>query len=87
MLLLVWLLYLARIVQGFSGIVVWIVGFAVLTDTVGTANLGKTLGFVTIFMNSAAFAGPMTGGVLLEAIGYYPTWAVPIAIVGLSNTL
>jgi hypothetical protein len=58
----------------------------VLTDTVGTENMGKTLGVVTVFMNSASFAGPMTAGVLLEAIGYYPTWAVPIAIVRVSDT-
>jgi MFS family permease len=79
--LIVWLLYFARLIQGIAGIVVWVVGFAVLTDTVGTANMGKTLGFVSIFMNSASFSGPMAGGVLLETIGYYPTWAVPIAVV------
>ncbi|KAH0538695.1 hypothetical protein FGG08_004712 [Glutinoglossum americanum] len=75
------LLYLARLIQGLSGVVVWIVGFAMLADTVGAANMGKTLGIVTVFMNSANFTGPMTGGLLLETIGYYPTWCVPMAVL------
>ncbi|KAH0555648.1 hypothetical protein GP486_006407 [Trichoglossum hirsutum] len=72
---------LAVATNGLSGIVIWIVGFAVLVDTVGAANMGKTLGVVSVFMNSASFAGPMVGGLLLEAIGYYPTWSVPIAVL------
>lgn len=39
-------LTVARILQGISGAVVWTIGFALLLDTVGPGNLGKTIGSV-----------------------------------------
>ena len=40
-------LILARVLQGVSGAVVWTIGLALLLDTVGPANLGKTIGSVS----------------------------------------
>jgi predicted MFS family arabinose efflux permease len=42
----VWILAIARILQGVSGTVVWTVGMALCVDTVGPENLGKTVGSV-----------------------------------------
>lgn len=39
-------LILARVLQGVSGAVVWTIGLALLLDTVGPENLGKTIGSV-----------------------------------------
>lgn len=41
------MLIAARILQGMSGAVVWTVGFALVMDTVGTKNMGKTMGSVS----------------------------------------
>lgn len=39
-------LIIGRILQGLSGAVVWTVGLALVMDTVGSENLGKTIGTV-----------------------------------------
>lgn len=41
-------LALARILQGISAAVVWTVGLALVLDTVGPNNLGKTIGSVRL---------------------------------------
>lgn len=41
-----WVLVLARVLQGVSGAVVWTVGLALVMDTVGTERLGVTIGSV-----------------------------------------
>jgi MFS family permease len=40
-------LVVARILQGISAAVVWTIGLALVYDTVGSANLGKTIGSVS----------------------------------------
>lgn len=40
-------LILARALQGVSATVVWTIGLAMVLDTVGTENLGKTMGVVS----------------------------------------
>ena len=39
-------LVVARVLQGISAAVVWTIGLALVLDTVGPANLGKTIGSV-----------------------------------------
>ena len=41
-------LIVARILQGISAAVVWTIGLALVLDTVGPDNLGKTIGSVSI---------------------------------------
>jgi MFS family permease len=41
-----WVLYVARLLQGTSAAVVWTVGMAMVLETVGAPNLGKALGSV-----------------------------------------
>ena len=41
-----WVLVLARVLQGVSAAVVWTVGLALVMDTVGTERLGVTIGSV-----------------------------------------
>ena len=43
-------LALARILQGISAAVVWTVGLALVMDTVGPDNLGKTIGSVRLVL-------------------------------------
>lgn len=40
------ILALARVLQGVSAAVVWTIGLALVLDTVGPDNLGKTIGSV-----------------------------------------
>lgn len=75
------MLYLARTAQGFAASLIWIVGSATLADTVGGDNMGKTLGTISIFTTAGQFSGPMFGGLLLEAAGYWVAWSTAIGIV------
>lgn len=47
---------LARVLQGASAAVVWTVGLALLLDTVGSNDLGKTLGSVRCTLNPNHFS-------------------------------
>lgn len=42
----VWLLFVARVLQGISSAVVWTVGLAMCVETVGIGGMGKTMGSV-----------------------------------------
>ena len=44
----VWVLVVARVLQGVSAAVVWTIGLALVLDTVGPENLGKTIGSVSV---------------------------------------
>jgi len=44
----IFVLVVARILQGISAAVVWTVGLALVYDTVGSAHLGKTIGSVRL---------------------------------------
>ena len=41
-------LAVARVLQGISAAVVWTIGLALVLDTVGPENLGKTIGSVCL---------------------------------------
>lgn len=74
--------YIGRILQGIAGTGAWIVGFAMLTDAAAGENLGKMLGFAGSFITAGIVCGPAAGGVLLELVGYWWAWAVPLALLG-----
>ena len=46
-----WVLVLARVLQGVSAAVVWTVGLALVIDTVGTEKLGTTIGSVDLLLH------------------------------------
>lgn len=73
--------YAGRVLQGISGTGAWIVGFAMLTDAAGGKNLGKMLGFAGSFITAGIVLGPAAGGVLLEVVGYWWAWSVPLALL------
>ncbi|KAI9873174.1 MAG: hypothetical protein M1830_000751 [Pleopsidium flavum] len=75
------MLYVARIAQGLSASIIWIVGSATLADTVGGNNMGKTLGTISVFTTAGSFSGPMIGGLLLETAGYWVAWSTAIGIL------
>jgi MFS family permease len=63
------LLILARILQGTSGAVVWTIGLALIMDTVGSENLGVTIGSIFSIISVADLAAPVLGGVAYKKAG------------------
>jgi hypothetical protein len=74
-------MYIGRILQGVSGTGAWIVGFAMLTDAAGSKHIGKALGFAGSFITAGIITGPAIAGVLLELLGYWPAWSVPLSLL------
>jgi MFS family permease len=62
-------LILARIFQGISCATVWIVGLALVLDTVGSKKLGVAIGSMFSFIGAGNMAAPVIGGLVYEKAG------------------
>ncbi|KAF2199543.1 MFS general substrate transporter [Delitschia confertaspora ATCC 74209] len=74
-------LALARFLQGASGGTVWTIGLALLTETVGQENLGKTIGTIFSFVSVAGLFSPIVGGLLYAKTGYTGVFGIGAAFV------
>ncbi|EME80841.1 uncharacterized protein MYCFIDRAFT_46557 [Pseudocercospora fijiensis CIRAD86] len=79
----VWAMYIGRILQGMAGTAAWIVGFGMLTDAAGKQHQGKALGIAGSFITAGIITGPAVAGALLEWIGYWPAWTVPLTLLAI----
>ncbi|KAF1839417.1 MFS general substrate transporter [Decorospora gaudefroyi] len=80
-------LAIARFAQGASGGVVWTIGIAIVIETVGQENLGKTMGTIFSFISVAGLFSPIVGGVLYAKSGYKGVFGVGIGLVGIDFIL
>ncbi|KAL8725795.1 MAG: hypothetical protein Q9166_007126 [cf. Caloplaca sp. 2 TL-2023] len=76
-------LILARVLQGISGAVVWTIGLALLLDTVGPENLGKTVGSIFGFISVGELAAPVLGGVVYKKAGYPGVFGIGFAVLAI----
>ncbi|CAI7601548.1 unnamed protein product [Penicillium glandicola] len=74
-------LLLGRVLQGIAGSAVWIVGLATAANTVSESDMGKVMGMVLSCASAGIISGPMVSGILLDTVGYWLTWSVPIGIL------
>ncbi|KAJ5764813.1 Tetracycline resistance protein TetA/multidrug resistance protein MdtG [Penicillium odoratum] len=75
------ILLLGRVLQGVATSAVWIVSLATIADMVGQQNLGAIMGLTMSFVNLGTIGGPAASGLLLEAVGYWVTWLIPLLIL------
>ncbi|KAK5996876.1 putative MFS-type transporter C18.02 [Cladobotryum mycophilum] len=75
------LLYLARILQGASGSIVWSVGFALLVDSVPTEEVGSAMGWASVGLSLGNTSGPLVGGIVYQRAGHYATFSLAFAVV------
>lgn len=80
-------LILGRILQGISAAVVWVVGLALLADTVDESEIGQTMGYVFSAMSIAVLLGPLLGGVVFEKGGYNNVYAMAYVLIGVDVAL
>ncbi|KAL8721847.1 MAG: hypothetical protein Q9225_001561 [Loekoesia sp. 1 TL-2023] len=76
-------LVVARILQGTSAAVVWTIGLALVLDTVGPENLGKTIGSIFGFISVGELAAPVLGGVVYKKAGYPGVFGIGFAILAI----
>jgi MFS family permease len=60
------LFILGRLFQGISAAVVWVVGLALLVDTVGKDEIARSMGIVSVALSAATFLAPLLGGVVYD---------------------
>ncbi|KAI8983350.1 MFS general substrate transporter [Trametes punicea] len=66
-----WVMALARIVQGISACVIWVVGLALICDSVPEKIVGKQLGLAMMGMSLGALIGPPVAGGLDKRFGFH----------------
>lgn len=81
------ILVAGRVLQGMSAAVVWIVGLALLVDTVGPAEVGQAMGYVGISMSLAVLVAPLLGGIVFAKAGYYSVFAMAFGLIVLDVIL
>ena len=77
----VYRLLLSRALQGLSAAIVYTVGFALLSDTVGTKNLGEWMGYNVLAVNVGMTVAPTIGGVMYDHAGYYSLFIVMFSLI------
>lgn len=70
-----------RVLQGISAAVVWVVGLALLVDTVGPDGVGQAMGYVGLSMSLAILVAPLLGGIVFAASGYYAVFAMAFGLI------
>ncbi|KAJ5716408.1 hypothetical protein N7493_008319 [Penicillium malachiteum] len=74
-------LIIARALQGFSAAAVWVVGLALIADNVATERVGEAMGYTGIALTWGFLLGPSVGGIMYDSLGFYGTFAIPIALL------
>ena len=81
------LLLVGRLMQGISAAVVWTVGLALLSDTIEKENIGQAMGYIAAATSIGSLFGPLLGGIVYEAAGYYAVFSMGFAIIGIDILL
>lgn len=76
------LFILGRLFQGISAAVVWVVGLALLVDTVGKDEIARSMGIVSVALSAATFLAPLLGGIVYDRGGYYAVFAMAFVLIG-----
>lgn len=74
-------LAIGRALQGITAAVPWVVGLALLVDTVGPEGVGVAMGYVGLSMSMAMLLAPLLGGVVFAKAGYYAVFAMAFGLI------
>ncbi|EKD16394.1 hypothetical protein MBM_05688 [Drepanopeziza brunnea f. sp. 'multigermtubi' MB_m1] len=78
---------IGRALQGASAAAVWVVGLAIVCDTVSSKEIGKYMGYVSLAISVGELTGPLLGGVVYEYGGYYSVFGMGFAVLGIDAAL
>lgn len=74
-------LAVGRVLQGISASIPWVVGLALLVDTVGPDEIGQAMGYVGLSMSLSFLVAPLLGGVVFAKAGYYAVFAMAFGLI------
>jgi MFS family permease len=66
---------------------VYTVGLALLSDTVGSKDMGQWMGYVITTLNVGMLVAPSVGGIIYERAGYHSVFAVTLGLIVLDILL
>lgn len=81
------LLFANRFVQAFASNSIFVLGLATIAENIPSNRMGQTMGLVTIAVSVGTSAGTMLAGILLELIGYWPTWCTAFALIAVDAVM
>ncbi|KAF1914367.1 MFS transporter-like protein [Ampelomyces quisqualis] len=81
------ILITGRVLQGASAAVVWVVGLALLADTVPQEQLAQATGWISLGMSLGILIAPLLGGVVFDHAGYNAVFGMAYALIGLDIVL
>lgn len=76
-----------RLFQGAAAATGWVVGNALLVDTVGIDGVCEAIGYTGMASGVGTVAGPLLGGVVYENCGYYAVFGLAFGLIGLDIVL
>ena len=71
----------ARVLQGAATAMVMVAGFSIVTDSVPNSQLGYMLGYIDVGLTLGFSFGPLVGGIVFDAAGYYAVCVIAIGQV------
>ncbi|KAJ5423432.1 hypothetical protein N7491_008648 [Penicillium cf. griseofulvum] len=77
----VWVLLIARVLQGFSGAVVGVLGLSMIAQTASPEHLGSHMACGSAALTWGMLCGPMAGGFLFSQFGTVGAFGVPIILL------
>ncbi|OSX67899.1 hypothetical protein POSPLADRAFT_1130162 [Postia placenta MAD-698-R-SB12] len=75
-----WLMVLARVFQGLSSSVIWVVGLALLCDTVPEKTVARQLGIAMSGLSIGFLVGPPVAGALYNSFGFHGPFIFGITV-------
>ena len=81
------MLIVGRILQGSSAAVIWVVGLALLGDTVGAEHAAQAIGYVGMAYSLATLLAPLLGGVVYDKGGYYQVFGMAFGMIAFDIVL
>lgn len=76
-----------KLLQGAASAVVWVVGNALVADTVGEEGIAESMGWTTMACSVGLLAGPLAGGVVYQYGGYYATFGIAFGLIAVDIAL
>ncbi|KAH7369645.1 putative MFS multidrug transporter [Rhexocercosporidium sp. MPI-PUGE-AT-0058] len=80
-------LFASRFLQALSSNAIFVIGIATISETIPSDRMGQAMGLITMAASVGTSAGTMLAGVLLELIGYWPTWCTAFALLAIDAVL
>ncbi|KAL2796936.1 major facilitator superfamily domain-containing protein [Aspergillus keveii] len=76
-----------RFFQGLSAAVVWVVGFALIRDTIPPEEFGRVSGILGMASRVGSMTMPLLGGILYQRGGYCPVYGLAFGLISVDVVL